>query len=105
MRRGALLAGLLCAVLYGPERVPLDELTHWEVRVKLCTRANEPWVVVETRTYQRTRTASGWEERALDGTSPPPDWREEKRTRLYVTTTPQAQEGVSHGDPVVPVVP
>ncbi len=53
MRR-ALLA---CLLLFGPERIPLDAVTQWEIRVRLCERGH---VVVETRTYERVRAREGW---------------------------------------------
>ena len=73
---------LACAVVFGPERIPLDDVTHWEVRVKLCTQYNEPHLIVESRTYERTRTADGGEIRPFgDGDG----WRQEKDVRLYIT--------------------
>jgi len=81
-----LWAVIVCALLFGPERVPLGEGTHWEIRVRLCTKANEPHVVVETRTYERLATKTGYTMRMLsqgdDG------WAAVSDTRLYVTTTP-----------------
>lgn len=62
-----------CRVIWGPERVPLDDAgTQWEVRVRLCQRAWSASVLrIETRTWQRHRTAEGrWRYQRADGTEP-----------------------------------
>ena len=75
---------LLCAVLFGPERIPLDDFTHWEIRVRLCTQSNEPHVIVDTRTYEIVRGPGGTVERKMLSEGPE-GWVTAKDTRLYVT--------------------
>ena len=59
MRQGVIAALVACTVIFGPERFPLDGVTHTELRISLCTQygwtGEESAVLVETRTYERTQ--------------------------------------------------
>ena len=91
--RSLALTVLACTLLFGPERIPLDGITHWEIRGSLCTRNNEPWIIVETRTYERVIAPDGKVEIRVPGPKEEADaegWRLLKETRLYVTTSPPA---------------
>ena len=88
--RSLALTVLACVLLF-QERIPLDGITHWEIRGRMCTRNNEPWVIVETRTYERLMTPDGKIEIRVPGPkedADPEGWRPLKETRLYVTTSP-----------------
>lgn len=102
----ALLAALSCLVLFGPERIPMDEAGgQWEYRARLCTIANEPHVLFEDREYLRLQAGDGsYRYRTLTEPAEYPAaqeawWRERHRVRLYVTTTPIP------GSPAPPSVP
>lgn len=61
-RRGCSHAAVLlasCLTLFGPEIYPLDQVTHTELRVLLCTRYNGQHLIVEARTYERERRPDG----------------------------------------------
>ena len=61
-RRSCALAALACALVFGPERFPLDGGVHTEIRVQVCT---QPWgyanayLTIGMRTYERTQNKDG----------------------------------------------
>ena len=76
---------MACLVIFGPERFPIDEFLHQELRVRFCPDAGPgPRIVVEMRTYERTMTKDGYEETPIS--SGPDGWHQEKSIPLYLTT-------------------
>lgn len=96
---------LACALLYGPERIPLDAGLQWEIRVRLCTPLwSLPSVVVEERTYERTQVKDGTyryrhpNARAEEALKPSEDWwKETKRVQLFTTTTAPPGDAMPEG--------
>ena len=89
-----LIMFLACALLYGPERIPLDEAGgQWEIKVELCTTYWQQTVSVQTRTYERTQRKDGtYRYRTLDGKGDFTEaqdgwWHEDTSVPLYVTPT------------------
>ena len=77
------VAFLACLVIFGPERFPIDEIIHQDIRVRLCSDFPGTRIIVESRTYERVRVPGGYEETPIS--SGPQGWREEKTIRLYHT--------------------
>ena len=102
MRLARSLTGtvLTCVLLFGPERIPLDEAGgQWELQVKLCSSYWQQAVIVQTRTYERTQERDGtYRYRPLGGKGDFTEvqegwWRDDKTVPIYLTPTPPQDAG------------
>lgn len=84
-----ILALLACAVIFGPERFPLNGGMHTEIRAQFCAhtwgeKANAV-ITVEMRTYERTQNTDGsYTVTILSGGED--GWTTAATIPLYVTT-------------------